>query len=391
LLRARLVAPMLAFTDTTQISLGGKNPIAIPFTCVGVGFCSGLATWDFTPEAAALASSGGGLLTLQVGPVPPGVDITDTSFGFFRQLDAVFNILLDIDYPWSHGGQIGGLTLTFQQTCPKQLTVMASPGTVRPVIPPGNTMPNAVAVAPTSATVDVFVQTCPPGNQAPATVDVALDVQAPSAGTPDAAGHLHDSRPANAKGVLQQGASTVTGCTAVIDGQGTGRCSVTYQPSQASGVETIVATAPDFNEARATIRVAVPNLVDLISTNFYRLTGQTALHNANHWGTLTTTDNIQRLALDFFAILDATLGINDVSLPSGGIFDIAGNWSPPHFWHRTGTSVDIDRRACADPGAAGACAQTIQVPIPFIAQLCAQYGSGFLAPEPTIHCEYPQQ
>ena len=254
-------------------------------------------------------------------------------------------------------------------------------------------MPNAVAVAPTTATVDVFVQTCPPGGQAPATIDVALEVQPPSPGTPEAAGHLHDSRPASATGVLRQGSAPVTGCTAAIDGQGTGRCTVTYQPSEASGVETVVATAPDFNEARAMVRVAVPGLVDLgsVFTNFFRLTGRVpGRHTDNHWGTLTTTDNVRRLALDFFAILDATLGINDLSLLAGGLFDRDANWGTPHAWHRTGTSVDIDRRACLDPGASGTCAQTITVPKPFIAQLCAQYGNGFLAPETTIHCEYRQ-
>lgn len=225
LLSARLVARMLVFTsDVTQALLGGKTPIDVPASCAGSAFCSGMAAWDFTAEAAALASAGGGQLTMQIGPVPPGVDVTDTSFGFYRQLDALFSILLDVDYPWSHGGQIGGFTLVFRQTCPKQLTVTASPTAVRPQIPPSaaTTLPNATAVVPTTSTIDVFVQTCPPGGASPPTVDVALEVQAPSPGTPEAAGHLHDSRPASAKGTLKQAAAIATGCTAVIDGQGWG-------------------------------------------------------------------------------------------------------------------------------------------------------------------------
>lgn len=394
LLSARLVASALFFTtDATQALLGGKRPIDVPGDCTDPTFCTGLATWDFTPEATALAAGGGGPLTLTVGPIPPGLDITDTSFGFFHNDDAILSLLLDVDYPWSHGGEIGGLTLAFQQTCPKQLRVTASPGAVRPVIPAGNTMPNAVAAAPTSAVVDVFVQTCPPGGTSPATVDVALEVRSPAPGTADAAGHLHDSRPANMWGTLARGAAVVTGCTVAIDGDGNGRCTLTYRPSPASGVETIVATAADFAEARTTVRVAVPGLVDLaaVFTNFFRLTGSIpGRHTDVHWGTLMTTNNIQRLALDFFEAFEATLGINDLSLPAGGIFDLGGTWSPPHSWHRTGTSVDIDPRACFDPAVTGACSQTIPVQKRFIGEKCDQYGGGFLAREAQIHCEYPQ-
>jgi hypothetical protein len=254
-------------------------------------------------------------------------------------------------------------------------------------------MTNAAAAAPTSAVVDVFVQTCPPGGTSPATVDVAVEVRSPAQGTADAAGHLHDSRPANMRGTLAQGATVVTGCTVAIDGQGNGQCTLTYRPSPASGVETIVATAADFGEARTTVRVAVPGLVDLaaVLTNFYRLTGSIpGRHTDVHWGTPMTTDNIQRLALDFFAVFEATLGVNDLSLPAGGIFDLGGTWSPPHNWHRTGTSVDIDSSACVDPAVTGACSQTIPVQKSFIERKCREHGNGYLVRETQIHCEYPQ-
>jgi hypothetical protein len=154
-----------------------------------------------------------------------------------------------------------------------------------------------------------------------------------------------------------------------------------------------VATSADFAEARATVRVAVPGLVDLaaVLTNFYRLTGSVpGRHIDLHWGTPMTTNNIQRLALDFFAVFEATLGINDLSLPAGGLFDLGGAWASPHAWHRTGTSVDIDSSACFDPAVTGACAQTIPVSKRFIERKCQEFGHGYLAREQQIHCEYPQ-
>ena len=141
---------------------------------------------------------------------------------------------------------------------------------------------------------------------------------------------------------------------------GMGSCTVTYRPSEVSGVEMISASADGFPSASAQIRVAVPGLMNLaeVFTNFFRLTGQTTLHPDNHWGTEDTLNNIQLVALDFFEASDASLRINDMSLPLGGMFDICGTWNPSdtcppvtprdkgHVSHRKGTSVDIGRTAC---------------------------------------------
>jgi hypothetical protein len=35
------------------------------------------------------------------------------------------------------------------------------------------------------------------------------------------------------------------------------------------------------------------------------------------------------------------LNINDISLERGGLFDIKGNWSPPHKTHREGRDTDV--------------------------------------------------
>ncbi|MEK7287395.1 MAG: hypothetical protein AAB091_02375, partial [Elusimicrobiota bacterium] len=45
------------------------------------------------------------------------------------------------------------------------------------------------------------------------------------------------------------------------------------------------------------------------------------------------------------------LGINDMSLVFGGLFDVNHDWKPPHNLHRVGRSVDVDRCATAATGA----------------------------------------
>ncbi len=95
------------------------------------------------------------------------------------------------------------------------------------------------------------------------------------------------------------------------------------------------------------------------------------------------------------------LGINDMSLPLGGLFDIYHNWHPPHNSHRKGTSVDIDRCAWKDGGieeggvaAEDPCGLSLGYPGGFvrvdrkeIEKLCNQRG-GRLLPEPTCHYEF---
>ncbi|MGI0015222.1 MAG: hypothetical protein ACREBU_17545 [Nitrososphaera sp.] len=39
------------------------------------------------------------------------------------------------------------------------------------------------------------------------------------------------------------------------------------------------------------------------------------------------------------------LGINDMSLFDGGLFDICNTWQRGHTYHRIGASVDVDSRA----------------------------------------------
>lgn len=99
----------------------------------------------------------------------------------------------------------------------------------------------------------------------------------------------------------------------------------------------------------ADVSVGFAGLVDpgLDSSGVIRYTGDTTTHPSNHFGAGELHVFIRKMAT-YYNLLAAdsvkgTLGINDMSLERGGLFDIAGAWSPSHVRHRFGTDADIDR------------------------------------------------
>jgi hypothetical protein len=78
-----------------------------------------------------------------------------------------------------------------------------------------------------------------------------------------------------------------------------------------------------------------------------RYTGQTATHPNNHNGSTELHLFVRDLATLYNQQADpadqGSIGLNDMSLPLGGVFDIATDWSPPHARHRFGTDCDIDQ------------------------------------------------
>ncbi len=79
-----------------------------------------------------------------------------------------------------------------------------------------------------------------------------------------------------------------------------------------------------------TVAVTGPrNLAETRSAfkTFYRLTGDIpGFHTDNHWGTQNAIDKTERIARDYHQEFKATVGINDMSLPFWGVFDIHGDW-----------------------------------------------------------------
>lgn len=195
-----------------------------------------------------------------------------------------------------------------------------------------------------------------PGEQAVATV-TALVTGAqgrPVAGHPvrwtvepvaQSGGHAHVDLP-RPTGTLEPG------CTTGPDGS----CTVLYFAGEVGGEELLMANStldPMVTDAKV-ILVRVPRLGPLGVSSAYRLTGQTPEHPDNHNGTAFTVVRTILIALDYLEATTTTLGINDMSLPLGGLFDVSGRWQEDtnfpgcrvtrgHCGHREGKSVDISR------------------------------------------------
>ena len=64
---------------------------------------------------------------------------------------------------------------------------------------------------------------------------------------------------------------------------------------------------------------------------------------SNHYGTASTLRGIRGVAAQYrseFPDYDV-IGINDIALPYGGIFDLNRDWSAPHHNHSRGKAVDV--------------------------------------------------
>ena len=216
-------------------------------------------------------------------------------------------------------------------------------------------------------------------------------------------GHSHDgSRP---KGEITDNDGNKINTIFFAEGETEKRAK--YKASEIAGEEKIIAEIRGgLTKCEETVKVQVPWLFDLgVGGTYidatYRLTGSTGTHPANHFGTDSTIVSINYMADDFYEQFNATLGINDMSLSGGGLFDICGTWSSSgtcsnapyggHSSHRKGTSVDIDRCAQStvpnNSNPRGNCPNGwIQVNRARIERICTNRG-GRLVPEGTIHCE----
>ena len=120
----------------------------------------------------------------------------------------------------------------------------------------------------------------------------------------------------------------------------------------------IVVVNGDTLETEAEVTARVPGLQALPSSSDYAEIGGTANHHGppgyadddNHWAHPSVVTNLQDIAREWREIarasgtqdsLQAPLKINDLSLPWGGRFDIAGQWNGSHETHRVGRDADI--------------------------------------------------
>lgn len=154
-------------------------------------------------------------------------------------------------------------------------------------------------------------------------------------------GHQHDDaqRP--------HGSLDKTTCTIQ---EGITFCTVKYTSSEISGEEKIKAKLTSTGEeTEGIVKVKVSGLLPLESKPNLLPRGQTDKHTVgnNNYGTTYTRDAVyyavSEYAKEYGIEPDIYLAVIDMSLPWGGLFDIDGNWKPPHDYHRIGRSVDFSK------------------------------------------------
>lgn len=181
-------------------------------------------------------------------------------------------------------------------------------------------------------------------------------------------GHTHDTSPADTLWGNLEGALTAT-CDVVTDSEGHGVCDFEYQAERVAGDVSLSGTVLEVPESgdpipqsdltdETVIAVRIGELIELLpSPEYFFLTGETDEHvmGTNHFGTASTVRRMGVLARLYSESAQVRLEVNDMSLGMGGVFDISGQWAPPHCSHLHGRDVDIgpDRRELETDAVAG--------------------------------------
>jgi hypothetical protein len=121
-----------------------------------------------------------------------------------------------------------------------------------------------------------------------------------------------------------------------------GRCRVTYTAPEAAGLIRITAEGDGARSDPQTVTVRLEGLVPLPAYPGLELIGETDTHPFNHYGTPRTVGALFRVGEMWSQIYpNDRVGINDMSLEWGGLFDFRSTWASPHDYHRTGENVDV--------------------------------------------------
>jgi len=252
-------------------------------------------------------------------------------------------------YPFDNNPSIGSVVEIYSLDGPK-LTLTLD-GCVSPcIIHPSDFtgFVPAPAIVPLLATVEGL------GGQSR---DISFKMEATDP-TPPGHNHGNPSPPKGDINDLSTNPATATNvCTATPSAADSniGSCRLWYVAPEIADHFVITASvidAPNASDVQS-LDVLVQDLAQLPAAgtgyNASRVIGDvggaTAAHPMNHFGTPFMVGSvIPGLAADYFAQRQGTLGINDMSLPKGGLFDLNQQWNNRggHNLHRYGTSVDIN-------------------------------------------------
>ncbi len=156
--------------------------------------------------------------------------------------------------------------------------------------------------------------------------------------------HSHN-QPIRSPGFLSPASGSITGADGCARG--------TYFATDVAGVHWIEAwayTAVGFVYDYMEVQVRVfPDLLELPNYYPYQKVGVQPEHPLSHYGTFGALFTLQRICEEFFQRTGMIAGINDMSLPWGGRFDLGPRyggqwWSAPHSSHMYGRNADIPYR-----------------------------------------------
>ena len=154
----------------------------------------------------------------------------------------------------------------------------------------------------------------------------------------------------------QHGSGRPTGNLSVTGG--TTPLTFAYTAPAVSGNYTITARCTDgtCNEATGFVWVGIHGLVNIPSSGFWNMYGDTGIHPAGHYlagDALGKLMDLARLYKQvYFPLNTPVLQLNDASLERGGVFDIdfvgrSTFWTPPHAEHQRGVVIDIQANGSA--------------------------------------------
>ena len=299
----------------------------------------------------------------QIGPLGPGTTVTlsasdcqwaDSSLQLVATSDTTWNVLFNnraagtASFHRGYGGLPMNPTVSFQQL---------GSNSVYPTYPGHNNSPGTQNWVNLEASVT---------QNGCAFANYSLTVQSPL--LVDSGGHSHDgNRPMGQYEYPIDSAIFHDTFTGQTDSEG--KLRFRYFSSQFGGAERIrvqlVSDTAKFDTL--TLTTKVPGLANFgdtssslwnltgappwnITTTYKGCRGDTIRHYQNHYATSILIARLQPALIRFFAWSGSTegggqwlkLGVNDMSLQKGGLFDICSHWLPGHGLHREGLSVDID-------------------------------------------------
>ncbi|MGC8755300.1 MAG: hypothetical protein ACP5QW_02095, partial [bacterium] len=316
--------------------------------------CYATLIWDVT---ALAPTTSGGLYTLDFkGPLgePPVVyedTITINNPSQYEQRkrkenSIIYAALFDMPYEYVIYNCVKSYTITLEGLYENNV--------INPTIPPNNLSTLELFGRLTSvcgSNVDLSNKT------------LKFEVKRVESGREiDNGGHFHD----HSTNVVNIGYFDSSTC--ITDSNGW--CSVLYTLPQTGGLYEMTVSLESDPDVVYSVRfmVGVEGLTSLVPSSYYRLTGQTQSHPDNHWAMEDVIGYIQQMASDYYTYYNAILGINDMSLIFGGLFDYQANWDsvPGHKLHRLGRSVDIDTcaQSTIDPKAKDPYCQNRKYPYP---------------------------